>query len=124
MKSFIFKPSVCKETEGADGVKVQPTYEGQIELFVPSFDQRFQYIEEAGFEVKENGEVDAGVKNIKSIRKIVGLSEKHYKSVFLKNIETGEEFKSFSDISFNPDLANVMIEVAAALLNGLKVSKN
>lgn len=106
-------PEVCKG-EGA-------TFEGSLEIKVPSFDQKYQYIEDAGFELGEDGAVAGGMKNMKAIRAMVRFSKDHYVNVDLKRKSDGKEFKSFDDMQYDSDCDSILIEVAGKLMHGFKL---
>ncbi len=108
---------VPKEAQGA-----KAKFEGHIELTAPSFDQRFQYIEECNFEVNDKGEISESMNQLGSLRKMVSLTQHHYKSVALKS-KNGKEYKSFEDLSFDPDCNTMMIEVASFVMNGFTPGK-
>lgn len=98
--------------------------EGKVELTPTSFDQRWEYVEQCGFKVNAEGEVEATTENLGSIRKMVSLSKPHYKSVALKDKESGMEYKSFEDLSMDPSCDEILIEIAGVVLRGQRPTKN
>lgn len=115
MKTKTFIPSACTGDEA--------TFEGSIELRFPSFDEKFDYLEGMNVQVEDDGSVGMGGTSdrLKMMRKMVAMSAKHYVSVSLKNKSSGEEFKSFEDMTADGDCHGILIEVASKLLQGLKV---
>lgn len=114
MKTVSFVPSVCK----GDGA----TFEGSIVVRFPTFDEKFDYIEQLQVVVNDDGSVEGDQKaKLKSIREMVKLSAKHYVEVSLKRKADGEEFKSFDDMQYADDLHAVLVEVAGMMINGFKV---
>lgn len=115
MKSVKYVPSQCKGDA--------PEFSGEVEIRLPTFDEKYEYFEASGVEVNEKGEMDikSTMTKIKLMRGIVKMSAKHYLSVSLKKNATGEEYKSFEDMSVDPDCHPIMIEVGTQLLNGFKL---
>ena len=110
----VFIPSQCK---GKDA-----TFKGSVTLRMPSFDERYQYLEEINLKVNSDGEADLGSMNqIGMIRKMVRFSKDHYSKVELKRVEDGKEFKSFDEMAFDPSCDAILSEVAGQLINGLKM---
>ena len=115
MKSVVFIPSICKGDEAL--------FSGEVELRLPTFDEKFEYLEKTGIEFDDGGLVEVGTtpNKIKFIREIVKLSEKHYIRVSLKDLNSNEEFKSFEDLQYCTEAHPLLMEVATALLNGFKL---
>jgi hypothetical protein len=113
MKTINFVPACCKG-EGA-------THEGSVTLRLPTFDEKFDYIEQLQA-VKDGGDIEAEqMQKLRSIRSMVKMSKAHYVEVSLKNKATGEEVKSFDEMQYCDDLHAVLMEVAGHLVNGFKV---
>lgn len=117
MKSVKYIPEACK------GEK--PEFSGEVVVRPPSFDEKYEYLETSGLDLDDSGNVHmpSGMGKIKLMRNLVKLSQKNYVSVSLKNNATGEEYKSFEDLSSDPDCHNIMVEVASQMLNGFKLGK-
>ncbi|NBU34067.1 hypothetical protein EB118_06760 [bacterium] len=114
MKTINITPTICK---GDDA-----TWEGSVTLRLPTFDEKFDYIERLQVTVKDDGTVEGDQnQRLKSVREMVRLSKDHYKEVNLKNKKTGEEVKSFEEMQYVEDLHPTMVEISAMLLNGFKV---
>ena len=113
MKTIKYVPSVCKGDA--------PKWQGSIELRLPTFDEKFDYIESMELGVNADGDVDSSsMHKVRSIRKLVKMSEKHYISVALKSSD-GVEIKSFEDMQYEDDMHTVLAEVSGLMLNGFKV---
>lgn len=114
MKTATIVPSVCK---GEDA-----TFDGSIVLKLPTFDEKFEYIEQLQVAINDDGTVEGDQRTkLKSIREMVKLSAKHYVEVSLKRKADGEDFKSFDDMQYADDLHGVLVEVASTMINGFKV---
>lgn len=100
-----------------------PVCEGVIKFNPITFDQRYQYIEECSFKTDDKGEVVMGIEHLHSVRKMVSVSQKHYKFVEIKNKNTGAVHKSFEDLTLDPECDEVLIGAAGKLINGGRVSK-
>ena len=113
MKTLKIVPSICKGKAAK--------WEGSVTLRLPSFDEKFEYIERLSMEVDGEGNIQASqAKQIASVREMVKISKKHYELVELKS-KDGEEVKSFEEMQYVEELHGVLIEVAGMLLNGFKV---
>lgn len=114
MKTVKIVPTVCK---GDDA-----TWEGSVTLRLPTFDEKFDYVERLQVHVNEDGTVEGDQsQKLKSVREMVKMSKAHYVECDLKNKSTGELIKSFDDLQYVEDLHSTMVEIAAMLLNGFKV---
>ena len=97
---------------------------GEVKLSRPTFDQRWQYIEECGFKTDEKGEISAGIAQAGAIRRMVSVSEKHYKEVKIEKKSEPVVYTSFSELSLDPECDEVLIAVASKIMNGGKPGKN
>jgi len=116
VKTVKIVPSLCKAEDSK--------WSGYVVMRLPTFDEKFDYIESLNVEVDANGEVEAssGTKDrFKQIRKLVSASQKHYVEVCLENKETQEKVSSFDDMQYIDDLHAVMAEIAGKLVDGFKV---
>ena len=116
MNAISFIPKVCK---GDDA-----TFAGQLTIVPPTFDQKYEYLENCGLQLKEDGTVDLSqlrMQTFKMIRKMVAASKEHYASVDLLHKATGKKFTSFDEISTCADCEPILIEVATALMTGFKL---
>ena len=115
MKQVTYVPSACK---GDDA-----TFEGSVTLRLPTFDEKYEYLERIGITIDDEGKVDLGDKKnrLRLMREMVKASSSHYLEVKLKNKATGEELKSFEDMSYEPLAYPILTEVAPQLLNGFSV---
>lgn len=116
MKTFEYVPTLAKGDT--------PTFEGSVLLKTPSFDDRFRFVEECGFETTVEGVIDSSQKQIKPMRTMVKISEEFYKKVSLKKLSDGTVYKSFDDLSFDPECTMILIEIASTLMGGKSLSKN
>lgn len=113
MKTIKIVPSICKGKAAK--------WEGSVTLRLPSFDEKFEYIERLSMEVDGEGNIQASqAKQIASVREMVKISQKHYESVDLKS-KDGEHVTSFDDMQYVEDLHAALIEIAGMMLNGFKV---
>ncbi len=115
MKTINFVPACCKG-EGA-------THEGSVTLRLPTFDEKFDYIEQMSVMANDAGEIekDVTMSKLRTIRALVKLSQPHYVEVSLKNKATGDEMKSFDDLQYSDEGHAVLMEVAGQLVHGFKV---
>lgn len=117
MKTVKYVPSVCKGEN--------PSFEGSVTLRMPTFDERMDYLEsltEGDFEIDESGKMNrVKSQNMKSIRQMVKNSQKHYQAVEIKNKSTGEEYKSFEDLTSDGETHLILIEVASFIIQGAKM---
>lgn len=107
-------PSVCQSEN--------PTFQGHVMMRVPSFEERYQFIEDSGIDVSDEGGLERKGSNFSIIRNMVKHSAKFYQAVELKRVSDGMEFKSFEDLSLDPDCDAILIEVAREVRMGFRPS--
>jgi len=110
---IIYTPTVCKEPK---------TFEGAIKLKVPNFDERFQFIEDCGLDVGDDGGLTKKTGNFAIIRNMVKHSEKFYVGVQLVRLEDRKEFNNFQDLCMDPGCDEILIEVAKEIRSGFRPS--
>lgn len=114
MRSVDYVPSICKGEN--------PAWKGSIKLRPPTFDEKYEYLENLGLNIDEQGAVKSEtLEKIKSIRKLVSLSQKHYLEVSLERVSDSAKFVSFDDMQYEDDLHGVLAEVASLLVQGFRV---
>lgn len=114
MKTIKIIPSICKVDA--------PEWSGYVVMRPLNFDEKYEYLEAMGVEIKDDGSVEKSSTGLMAkSRNMVRLSEKHYIEVNLTNSATGEKVESFSDMKECPDMFEVLIEMAMKLMTGLKV---
>ncbi len=111
----IWKPT---STDGADGKKIDPKFEGFVEIDLPKYIQRLKYLKDANFKINEKGEVANSAGGLDTTIFAVELAEKHIKKVELKHVETGDEMKKVDDLQFHPEGGEILTEIGFLVLNG------
>lgn len=135
MKTTNFIPKACLESKDGEGVVIPPTFSGSIDLKIPTFFERQKLKTMLIVAVSTEGGTDlaalkAGtgkvnvVKMMEQMGELVRESVPFYQKVEIKNLRTGEEHKSFDDLSCDPDADALIQEVAQEIAGGLGVSKN
>ncbi len=114
---IVYTPAVCKKVEDQE-----PTFTGTLKLKVPNFDERYQFIEDAGLDVGDDGGLQKKGGNFAIIRNLVKASEKFYISVDLARISDGKKFTSFQEMTMDSDCDEVLIEIAKEIRSGFKPS--
>lgn len=112
-----FIPSVCTDKE-----KSKATFSGHIDMKVPTFDERYQFIEDCGIDVMDDGGVEKKGSNFSIIRNMVKASAKFYKSVSLTRLSDGKKFESFDELSMDPECDVILIEAAKEVRQGFRPS--
>lgn len=115
MKTIKFIPKVA---QGEDA-----KFSGSVELRVPTFDERFECLEQSGFKMNQAGEVDP-TGQISMLRSMVKLSQPFYVSVDLTSKDGGDKFTSFKEMSEDAACDPILIEIAMMIASGFKASKN
>lgn len=119
MKTIKYVPEALKKEDAK--------LEGSLTLRLPTFDEKFDYIDQSGLELSEDGAIDLKTLKLKDrvkvVRLFVNLSKAHYLKVEMKHKETGEEYTSFEDLSCEPDAEAMLAEVGMQLINGFKLGK-
>lgn len=118
-----FEPSVCRE-KTVDGQLVNNTFEGHIRLKVPTFDERYQFTEDCGMVVADDGGIERKASNFTIMRNMVKLSQKFYVSVEMKKLADGSVYTSFDELSADPDCDGILLEVAREVRSGFRPGKN
>jgi len=134
---YKFEPSKY-EVLADDGQPKYPLqqFEGHIMLRPPEFDECMEYLEQSGVDLVEEEEkdkkkkeskddkIEVAKKNMKQLRAMVRISAPHYKEVKLKNRETQTEYKSFHDLSVDPECRNLLAVVGGMVVRGFGPSKH
>ena len=109
-----FKPEVVK-----DGF-----YEGYILVDFPSYEERNKIMKSLNFEFdQEKGSIPA--KKAMEIKDLMAKEAiKRVKEVALIRSECATEVKTVEELDGHPELAGVIDEIAAFVMNGIKLSKN
>lgn len=101
--------------------------EGHVVLKKPSFIERYEALEIAGFDAEAKSENQGAIgvvgSKLKALRLLVQESKKFYVSVDLKVVETGEEIKTVDEMFTCPECDSVLIEVAKNIMTGFSVGK-
>lgn len=111
-----YTPKLC---QGDDAL-----FEGTIKMRVPTFSERYEYMEKAGFKIGEDGGIEANMEQMGAIRRMVDFSQAHYVAVDLKRKEDGAAFKSFDEMQSDPSCDAILIEFAMACMTGVRPGKN
>lgn len=99
-----------------------PLMTGSVTLKVPTFDERYAFLEEVGIEFNEKGEIKMAAGSLSVLRKMVKASEKFYVKVELQKGEV--KFNSFSEMQTDPAFDQVLIEIAGMVRSGFVPEKN
>ena len=114
MKQLVYTPKAC---DGGDFI-------GTVTLRLPSFDERYEALDELGIKINKDGEAEmTDMNSFKAIRSLVKMSSKYFVSVDLKH-KDGREFKSKEDLETDPECDSILIEIAMNLSKGFRVGKN
>lgn len=140
MKTIKFTPKAVTgyaiEDDKGCTKPISPTFSGHVILRVPTFFERQKMRALLVSVVAQGGEVDVeGLRSassqkvnisavMESMSRLVESSVEFYQAIELKNLETGEEHKSFDDLSMDPAAEGMLQEIAQELAGGLKLSKN
>ena len=108
-------PTACRDKDSE--------IKGSVTLRMPSFDEKYSYIEECGFDLGEGGSIEAGMKQLGAIRRMVKLTKDHYEEVKLE-AKDGTKFTSFDEMQYDSRCDPILIEVAAQVIGGLGAGKN
>ena len=116
MNEIVYEPKCFK--------KPNAILEGSVKLSAPSIMQRFDYLEECGFEVKADGSVDVSLNKLAPVKKMIAVSKAHYVSVDVKYKDGSRVLKSVDDLFHDNSCDEMLVEVAAMILQGFSPSKN
>lgn len=128
MREFKFIPKECADhtvkKDGEPDSVVPKSFEGHIMLKVPTTPERYEYLENVGVTVNEDGQSVDVTSKIQRAKKTIEISEKFYLVVQLKKLDGDIEYKSFEDLSYDPDCVPILNDVASLLMEGIRPSKN
>ena len=97
-------------------------FEGYFEVKSPNFEQRYQYMDDSGFDLtqKEGQELskEQTREQMRSLRKLVSYSKDHVEEIHLKRKSDNKEFKSFDDLSNDPSCDALLIELGTKMVTG------
>jgi hypothetical protein len=116
---IVYVPKACKEDEGKPA-----RLSGSVTLRKPTFDEKYSYLSESGLSLDAEGkpvEISETKARIDFIRKVVGISRKHYIKVELVVIESGEKIESLDDLESHGDFDDVLIEIGTQVFNGFRL---
>lgn len=115
MKQLVYTPKACQE--GGDFI-------GGVTLRLPSFDERYEALDELGIKVNKDGEIEmSDMNSFKAVRSLVKMCGKYFVSVDIKH-KDGREFKSKEDLESDPECDGILIEIAMNLSKGFRPTKN
>lgn len=117
-KKWVYVPKACQ----GEGAKFQ----GSVELSIPTFEQRWGYIEDANLEMNEEGAIDTKklTKNIGSLIKLVNAAKKHIVSVDITKVEEGIKYVTADELTLDADCDGILFELGALMMNGFRPGKN
>lgn len=122
-----YVPKVCgehEEREGKKTKKVPATFSGHVLMRVPSFDERYEVLEQQNLEIEDGVVVSQAKENpFASLRVLVKNSEKFYVEVELVRLKDKKEFKSFAELSADPGCDVVLIDIAGAVRRSFQVGE-
>jgi len=93
-------------------------YSGTITLLCPTFNERYQYIDDSGFDLDAKEEDADTMKQMRSLRKLVGMSEKHYVAVDIKTKDGNTQHTSFAEMANDPGCDAILIEIGSKMVSG------
>jgi hypothetical protein len=101
-----------------------PQFEGHIMVERPSLPERYEYIDTCAFKVREDGQIETNMSQLRPMAKLIREIEPKIKEVVIKNKQSGAEYKSYQDLLVDPDCDLLVVELAGLMLNGFKPTKN
>ncbi|MDZ4678399.1 MAG: hypothetical protein SGI74_12920 [Oligoflexia bacterium] len=114
---------VPKAFKDREGIESPSNLAGEIHLLKPTQVEKFQFIEECGYDITPDGKVKPGDNKWKTIIKMLELSKKHYVKVDVTKTD-GTKLESFDDLHHDQDCSTLMLMVAEILMNGFSPTKN
>lgn len=112
-------PKACKEREGNDGAIIAPKFEGHVIVRAPTFEEKYDYMDQCGIEIGQDGTIDySAAMKPKTIRKMVALSKPHYIEIALKRKSDGSEVTSLDELMVYPDCEGTLVEIGVKVVSG------
>lgn len=115
---WVYVPKLCT----GDDAK----FAGKFELSIPTFEERWGYIDEASLELNEEGAIDAKkmTKNIGSLVKLVKAAKKHIVSIDIEKKGLGIKYCTIEELETDADCDGLLFELGALMMNGFRPGKN
>lgn len=111
-----------EKTKEEKEMEVPALIHGTLKLKVLLGSERMEKFREVQFKIDEKGEY---IKRpgIEMLPKLVGLAEELIVSVDAVHAESGAEYKTMEDLSYDEDGLKILTHVGGLLLNGIKTGK-
>lgn len=107
---------IPKEASGDD-----KKFEGNVTLKVLSVPQKMRLMSKINIEIGEDGVAKKDMKQLAAIADIIDEVKPFVIGVNLKNIGSGKEYKSFSDLEYSDECMNILMEIASKFMTGFNL---
>lgn len=114
---YVPQPIKEENDKGEETVRPNP-FEGTVTVEVPKYRHRLALIKELNLKFGSDGKVDSSVDQIDMAVKMADLAEKHAKSIDLTHKPTGEKVKTFEELEYSRDGAQMINEIAGIVVGG------
>lgn len=111
MKTYKFIPKACDDV----------LFSGHILMRKPRFNEKYDLIESLNLNQSDQDNINSG---IRKLRELIDICKQYVISVDIKNLETGEEFKSFDDLFDDIDCEDILIELGTKFLGGFRTKNS
>lgn len=109
-----------------DSMKIEGSkFKGSFKIESPLAEDIYDLLADCNFSIDAKGQIELSSMNnqIKSMAMMIKKTAPFVKSVSLEK-EDGSKFKSYEDFRRDPDSRNIVVEVASAIMGGMRPSKN
>jgi len=110
--NITFTPAICKDEKSK--------FKGGVVLRLPDFDEKYRYLEESGFDLNDEGEIDTtGI--MPKMRKMVAFTKDHYTKVDISHGK--KKYKTFDDLSVDQRCHSILTEIARLFMTGFDLGE-
>jgi hypothetical protein len=99
-------------------------YEGYILVDFPGFEERNKMLKAMNFDFDQEKGMIPAAKAMELKDKMTKAAIEKIKEVSMRRVECGTEITTIEELDGHPELCGVLDEVAAFVMNGIKLSKN
>lgn len=97
-------------------------FEGKVEIEMFSHPERIRFLGELNLKVGKDGSVEQSDHVHAALKQFEAVKER-VKSVELKHLESGQEFKDVESLSFYSEGVEVLNELSVLLMKGISLGK-
>lgn len=122
---IVYTPKVCTRHQDEKTQEwIEPTFSGSVTLRKPTFDEKYEYLEQSGIKHDAQGNmipISESKDRIALMRKGVQLARKHYLAVDLTHLESQEKITSIDELETSDHADAILIEIGMLVFSGFRL---